>query len=238
LAGAAEKRRFVQRRSSHYQSNVSASSVPVLSQFGLLGFHTGEHTGIDGKETIMLKIHAPNSAFICGSQGSGKSYTLSCMLENCLLPDKDLGIMHQSVAGVVFHYDIDSTSSTVAEAVSLCSRGIQVRVLVSPSNKRKLQDASSRLPGAAENLEVVPLMLTDKHLSVERMLRLMAFSETEGNVPLYMEVIQRILRQMAIAEIDFTMAADVVNWLLTYQKILWIYMDPHGPLRSRDVRRF
>ena len=184
----------------------TASSVPVLSQFGLLGFHTGEHTEIDEKEPIMLNINAPNSVFICGSQGSGKSYTLSCMLENCLLADKDLGIMHQPVAGVVFHYDTDSANSAVAEAASLCSRGVRVRVLVSPSNKRKLQDAYSRLPGAAENLEMVPLTLSDKHLSVERMLRLMAFSETEGSVPLYMEVIQRILRQMAIAEIDFTMA--------------------------------
>jgi hypothetical protein len=193
--------------SSNKDRPASPSSVPVLSQFGLLGFHIGEHTGIDRKEPIMLNINAPNSTFICGSQGSGKSYTLSCILENCLLVNRDLGIMHQPVAGVVFHYDTDSANSAVAEAASLCSRGIRVRVLVSPSNKRKLQDAYSRLPGAAQNLEVVPLMLSDKHLSVERMLRLMAFSEAEGSVPLYMEVIQRILRQMAIAEIDFTMTA-------------------------------
>jgi hypothetical protein len=32
--------------------------------------------------------------------------------------------------------------------------------------------------------------------------------------------------------------AYVVNWLPTYQKILWIHMDPHRPLRSRDMRRF
>jgi hypothetical protein len=116
------------------------------------------------------------------------------MLENCLLVDKDLSIIYQPVAGVVFHYDTDSTTSTVAEAASLYSRGIRVRVLMSSSNKRKLQDTYSYLPSVAENLEVVPLTLSDKHLSVERMLRLMVFSETEGSVPLYMEVIQRILR--------------------------------------------
>jgi len=43
---------------------------------------------ITGKSTeekaIFLNTNAPWSAFICGSQGSGKSYTLSCMLENLL----------------------------------------------------------------------------------------------------------------------------------------------------------
>ncbi|EGP85157.1 unnamed protein product [Zymoseptoria tritici ST99CH_1A5] len=179
----------------------------ILPQYGLLGFHVGNHDQIKEQEPILLNVNAPNSAFICGSQGSGKSYTLSCMLENCLLADNNFGVLHQPVAGVVFHYDTDSTMSSVAEAASLCSRGIKVRVLVSPSNKRKLQNAYSKLPGAAENLEVVSLMLSDKHLSVERMLRLMAFSESEGTVPLYMVVIEKILRHMAVQEIDFTMAA-------------------------------
>lgn len=34
---------------------------------------------------VFFNISAPSSAFICGSQGSGKSHTLSCLLENCLL---------------------------------------------------------------------------------------------------------------------------------------------------------
>ncbi|KJX92326.1 hypothetical protein TI39_contig5870g00003 [Zymoseptoria brevis] len=192
---------------SKKEEKLLASASVVLPQYGLLGFHIGNHLQISKNQPILLNVNAPNSAFICGSQGSGKSYTLSCMLENCLLANKDLGVLHQPVAGVVFHYDTDSTISAVAEAASLCSRGVKVRVLVSPSNKRKLVNAYANLPGAAKNLEVVPLMLSDRHLSVERMLRLMAFSESEGSVPLYMEVIQRILRQMAIAEVTFTMAA-------------------------------
>lgn len=34
---------------------------------------------------VFFNISAPSSAFICGSQGSGKSHTLSCLLENCLI---------------------------------------------------------------------------------------------------------------------------------------------------------
>jgi hypothetical protein len=34
---------------------------------------------------LFFNIGVPSSAFICGSQGSGKSHTLSCLLENCLM---------------------------------------------------------------------------------------------------------------------------------------------------------
>jgi hypothetical protein len=37
---------------------------------------------------------------------------------------------------------------------------------------------------------------------------------------------------------NITRIVSVVNWLLTYQKILWTHVDPYRPLRSRDVRRF
>ncbi|CAN9170184.1 unnamed protein product [Alternaria alternata] len=33
---------------------------------------------------LFFNVTTPSSIFICGSQGSGKSHTLSCLLENCL----------------------------------------------------------------------------------------------------------------------------------------------------------
>ncbi|KAK5711497.1 hypothetical protein LTR17_018372 [Elasticomyces elasticus] len=102
------------------------------------------------------------------------------------------------LAGLVFHYDIDS-SGTVAETASLCSRGIKVHVLVSNSNfetaQRNYQAATNNL----ENLTVERFLLPPSELSIERMHKLMAFSERSDAVPLYMEVIQRILRQMAVS---------------------------------------
>ena len=96
-----------------------------------------------------------------------------------------------------FHYDVDSSGS-VAEAAHLCSRGIKVNVLVSNSNAHTLKEAYGKIPGATENLTVRPLLLRSRDLSVERMNKLMAFSDKGGTVPLYMEVIQRILRKMAV----------------------------------------
>ncbi|KAF1946957.1 hypothetical protein EJ02DRAFT_492080 [Clathrospora elynae] len=39
---------------------------------------------------VLLNTNSPWSAFLCGSQGSGKLHALSCMLENCLLTDKTI----------------------------------------------------------------------------------------------------------------------------------------------------
>ena len=168
----------------------------ILPQYGLLGFRVGEHDNVANGEPIMLNTCAPNSTFICGSQGSGKSYTLACMLEDCLLPTDAVGLPGNPVSGVVFHYDVDSAGS-VAEAAYLCSQGIPIDVVVSKSNYARLEKAYKNLKGS-ENITVRPMELRSQDLSVERMNKLMAFAESEGRVPLYMEVIQRILREMAV----------------------------------------
>ena len=141
---------------------------------------------------IFLNVSAPWSAFICGSQGSGKSHTLSCILENCLIPSK-LGKLPRPLAGMIFHYDRYSsyTSSQVCEAAYLCSAGVPVRVLVSPTNFKTMQQTYSNLPGLGPDVvkpEVTPLRLQGSHLNVERIMSLMSVSGKEGPTPLYIEV--------------------------------------------------
>ncbi|KAK7711557.1 hypothetical protein SLS57_008040 [Botryosphaeria dothidea] len=150
----------------------------------------------EGVEPIFLNTNAPWSAFLCGSQGSGKSHTLACMLEGCLMSSKALGRLPEPLQGIVFHCDAWSAGS-VCEAAHLCSVGIKVNVLVSPSNYWRLKDAYSKIPDPKRRLRVKQLKLRPRHLNVERMLALMAFNESSGRVPLYMEVINKILRDMA-----------------------------------------
>ncbi|KAK1021304.1 hypothetical protein LTS16_026601, partial [Friedmanniomyces endolithicus] len=189
-------RPFSDRRGVQYPGQMLP--MPILPQYGLLGFHVGKHDQMSYHEPIMLNVHAPNSAFICGSQGSGKSYTLNCFLENCLLTGACTGKLRQPLAGLVFHYDIDS-SDTLAETASLCSRGIKVNVLVSNSNFEAAQLKYQTAIDDQENLTVEKFLLPPSELIIERMHKLMAFSEKSDAVPLYMEVIQRILRQMAVS---------------------------------------
>lgn len=140
---------------------------------------------------LFINVNTPWSAFICGSQGSGKSHTLSCMLESALIPSR-LGKLPRPLAGIVFHYDKFSgfASSQICEAAYLCSSGIRVRVIVSLSNYSRMKKLYKNLPGIDKKLqpEVVPLLLKESQLNVERMMKLMAVNEKEGSKPLYMEV--------------------------------------------------
>ena len=153
---------------------------------------------------LFLNINAPWSAFICGSQGSGKSHTLSCMLESALQPSQ-LGPLNAPLAGMVFHYDkfTGFRSSQICEAAYLCSTGIPVKVLVSPSNFHRMKQVYGNLPGLPKGVKpvVVPLFLQESQLNVERMMKLMAI-EDDGRATLYMEVVCRILRSMALRNPD------------------------------------
>ncbi|KAJ8610766.1 hypothetical protein MRB53_038317 [Persea americana] len=110
------------------------------------------------REPIMMNVHAPSSTFICGSQGSGKSYTLNCMLENCLREDPLIGELPRPLAGLAFHFDSEASGS-VAEVAYLCSRGIEVNVLVSNSNFEVAKQAYGAIPGAVDSLTVQPLLI-------------------------------------------------------------------------------
>lgn len=179
------------------------SSPPRFEQYAVLGHRldgtanqqesTDSEGAMDAKhaQLVLQNTNNPWSAFICGSQGSGKSYTLSCMLENCLLPSDNIGRLPKPLSGLIFHYDTHSMGSP-CEAAYLCSAGVPVRVFVSPSNYLSMQKAYSKFGSAKGSVSVVPLVFQDRHLNIERMLKLMAFSDKEDGVPLYMEVMQDV----------------------------------------------
>jgi hypothetical protein len=155
-------------------------------QYALLGHLVPEGTARECEiDPIFINTDSPWSAFICGSQGSGKSYTLSCMLEGCLLQDDRIGILPQPLTGIVFNYD--SQAAAACEAAYLCSAGIKVTVLVSPSNFTKMERLYKALP-SSHNLQVKPLFLKPSHLNTERMKRLMACGDKDTSPPLYMQV--------------------------------------------------
>ena len=141
---------------------------------------------------LFVNMNAPWSAFICGSQGSGKSHTLSCMLEAALWQPK-LGKLPNPLAAMVFHYDKfnSCSSSQICEAAYLSSAGIPVKVLVSPSNYYTMKEAYENMPGfpqGATKPVVKALVLFEEQLNLERMMTLMAAEEKDGKPPLYMEV--------------------------------------------------
>ena len=157
-------------------------------------------TRIGDDVRLFLNTNTPWSAFICGSQGSGKSHTLSVMLENSLMRST-LGKLPCPLAGIVFHYDkfTSYASNQICESAYLCSAGVPVKVLVSPTNYWHMKTAYHNLPGLsahAEKPEVVPLLFNEKHLDVSRMMNLMCVSDKDGPMPLYIEVSLPVLSKL------------------------------------------
>ncbi|KAF2466608.1 uncharacterized protein BDR25DRAFT_236863 [Lindgomyces ingoldianus] len=169
----------------------------ALPQYAVLGHVTEDVKGVH--KPVLLNTNSPWSAFLCGSQGSGKSHTLSCMLENCILSDtaqiKKIGKNPKPLAGLVFHYD-RCEGSGVCEAAYLCSE-IPTTVLVSPSNSANLTEQYKRIAKERGNIQVEELRLLGKHMNTDRVKTLMAVGK-DGDLPLYMQVIMKIIREMAM----------------------------------------
>lgn len=189
----------VMKAASHQLKGSSSGEIhEVFPQYGLLGENISDSSWDSPKEQfnpIFLNTNAPWSAFLCGSQGSGKSHTLSCILESCLMTDPRIGTLKSPLAGLMFFYD--PHASSVCEAAHLASAGVKVRVLVSPSNYTSIRGKYMALPGS-KNIDVKRFYLSPRDLTTERIKKLMGTNENAEI--LYMETIIRILRDMRLED--------------------------------------
>ncbi|KAJ7699707.1 hypothetical protein B0H14DRAFT_3174002, partial [Mycena olivaceomarginata] len=77
--------------------------------------------GTSGNERVYINTNATNSTVICGIQGSGKSHTVSCLLECALISDSRIGKLPEPLSGLVFHFDEQDTGRP-CEAAFLSSQ--------------------------------------------------------------------------------------------------------------------
>ncbi|EKG14252.1 Rhodanese-like protein [Macrophomina phaseolina MS6] len=87
-------------------------SNQAIPQYSLLGSRIDGHGETGQDPRIFLNTNVPFSAFVCGLQGSGKSHTVSCMIENFLIPFPMLGVLHRPLSALAFHYAEHTSSST------------------------------------------------------------------------------------------------------------------------------
>lgn len=120
-----------------HTQKVSPPGKAPFGQYGLLAGDVSRGYPASGHDPrIFYNIAAPSSAFICGSQGSGKSHSLSCMLENCLTSSV-ANVLPRPLTGIVFHYDsfVSDSGGSPCEAAHLSSSSdVKVRVLCPPTN--------------------------------------------------------------------------------------------------------
>ena len=205
---------FTSAVEKYVQSTLSSGKLrasDLIPQYGLIGSRE-PGDGITAEledRLIMGNVNMPWSAFICGSQGAGKSHTLCCLLENALVPDNEAGVLPSPLAGMVMHYDNYSShnSTQLCEAAYLCSSGIPVTILVSPSNIWAMKRLYSNLPGlppGSPKPKILPLYLNEDQLDVTRILKLMSVDPKAPKTPLYMDVVMSIIREMAMEGKEFT----------------------------------
>lgn len=183
---------------------ISKNTQHLLPQYGLLGSYDDEARRFMSK--LLLNTNVPFSMFICGVQGSGKSHTTSCVLENALVSSPHLGKLPNPLSALVFSYapfNGDGIGFTISEAAFLASPNPgppvgahvkHVRVLVAPSNFARISKLYLKLP----NVSVIPFKIRSRDLDIDVMLTLMNVNASD-ETPLYMAQVMQILREMSTA---------------------------------------
>ena len=95
-----------------------AAGMPEAALLGHLCPGDGEAPGGEGRE-VYLNTNEPFCLATVGVQGGGKSHTLACVLEACLVPLPQAGVvrLRSPMAALVLHYDHNPAS--VCEATGL-----------------------------------------------------------------------------------------------------------------------
>ncbi|KAK1236705.1 Vacuolar protein-sorting-associated protein 33 [Marasmius sp. AFHP31] len=136
---------------------------------------------------LYMNANAPFSAVVCGVQGSGKSHTVSVMLENLLIQDcNSIGSLKKPLCGLVLHFGEGGTGASPCEAAWLAASdrvGIKAPRGVYSSVARK------------GKVSVEPLLFEEGDLDAQTFLSMMAVGTSES-APLYIQILLSILRDM------------------------------------------
>ena len=126
-------------------------------------------------------------------QGSGKSHTVSVLLESMLISGfEPIGLSHKPLSGLVLHFGEGGSGSRPCEAAWVGQthiEGIQpptIRVYVSRSSLTTMRATYAPL---GDRVKVEPLLFSSTELDAEAVLSMMAVGSSDST-PLYM---QRIL---------------------------------------------
>ena len=162
---------------------------------------------LSGQEAVYLNTHEPFCFATVGVQGAGKSHTLSCVLESCLVPFESGNIVNlkKPMTSLVLHYD-DNLSSICESAgllnpnrdferkmqaaglsaSSSCVSKEKAVILVSPTFYRQ------RKTFYGNNCTVKPLLFKWRSLTADHIKRIMRINE--GDNQLYVASFMTLLR--------------------------------------------
>ncbi|CAM9778064.1 unnamed protein product, partial [Ectocarpus fasciculatus] len=188
----------------------------LFREYALLGIaamgpgkvhRNGNHPSPAARRSIFMNTHEPFCFVTVGVQGAGKSHTLGCVLESCLIPFPQQDVIHlqSPMSGLVLHYDQNVTSVCEATGViapspllarvlrtsqlslpSICLPREKMVVLVSPSYYNQ------RLQFYGDYCIVKPLLFRWSSLTADHIKRIMRVKQSDNQ--LYMAVLLDLLR--------------------------------------------
>ncbi|KAG2751063.1 hypothetical protein P692DRAFT_20831735 [Suillus brevipes Sb2] len=185
------------------EAYIAAGYKKHSTQYGVMGqalsIHLKSSTYVPVDPRLYVNTNTPFTAVVCGVQGSGKSHTVSVLLENMLIPKlQEIGSLQQPLAGLVLHFGEGGIGSLPSEAawVGVPSmegvRTPKVRVFVSKSSLNTMKAVYAPL---GKNVEVVPLLFNETELDAQAFLSMMAVGSSDS-APLYIQIVLSILRDL------------------------------------------
>jgi len=177
-----------------------AAGAAAFSSASLLGVLEGGGAA-DGR--VFLNTHQPFCLVAVGVQGGGKSHTMACVLEACLLPcpQADVVRLAAPMAALVLHYD--TSPAAVIESTGLLWPAPALRRLLGPAAVRLPRERCVVLVSPAYlkqrrafyggAVDVRPLLLRWSSLSADHIKRLMRLKESDNQ--LYVASLFDLLRR-------------------------------------------
>ena len=174
-----------------------AAAFPSASLLGDL------EDGIVGDARVFLNTHQPFCLVTVGVQGGGKSHTMACVLEACLLPCPHADVVHLAapMAALVLHYD--TSPAAIIESTGLLWPAPALRRLLGPAAVRLPRSRCVVLVSPAylkqrrafygDAVDVHPLLLRWSSLTADHIKRLMRLKE--GDNQLYVASLLDLLRR-------------------------------------------
>ncbi|KAF8264963.1 hypothetical protein EI94DRAFT_404699 [Lactarius quietus] len=186
----------------------------AVGQYGVFGTITESRlpqtpTSMQNDEfsRLYLNTNTPFSALVCGVQGSGKSHTVSVVLENMFVTGcAALGQLVKPLSGMILHVGETGACAAPCEAAYVGVSTVNnakpppIVVYVAPSSLKRMRQVYSRL---GNNIEVKPLFFSPSELDAAAFLSLMALNSSD-HAPLYMQTVLSILRELGD---DYTYSA-------------------------------
>ncbi|EGO01860.1 hypothetical protein SERLA73DRAFT_49276 [Serpula lacrymans var. lacrymans S7.3] len=166
---------------------VAAGYREHTTQYGVMGktlsiySKANRYTPADAR--LYINTNAPFSAVVCGVQGSGKSHTVSILLENMFISNfRQIGSLQRPLAGLVLHFGEGGPGVHPPP----------VHVYVSRSSLNTMKTVYAPL---GNRVRVEPLLFTEEELDAQAFLSMMAVGSSES-APLYIQVVLSILRDL------------------------------------------